>query len=611
MEGARGFMRNPNDVLSNLASKANNTEYKYKRLYRNLYNIEFYLLAYHKINAKEGNLTKGADGKTIDGMSIERIQNIIEELKEQSYRPHPVKRVYIPKVKQGKRPLGIPSFDDKLVQEVLRLILESIYEPQFLETSHGFRPKRSCHTAIIKIQRRFTGVKWFVEGDIKGFFDNINHHTLIGILRRRIDDEKFINLIWKFLKAGYLEDWRYHKTYSGVPQGGIISPLLANIYLNELDKYAEKYKKIFDSQTTKRRKPIEYKRIQYKVSDERKWLNENWSSLSKEQRKQKLKSIREKQKILSSMNCTDPMDGNFRRFNYVRYADDWIVGIIGSKQNAEDVKKDFANYLKSELKLDLSLEKTLVTNSKKKVRFLGYDLTVQRSSAIKKDKNGIPKRTYNGGVKIYVPHEKWVSSLLEKGALKIRPDGRWKILHRNTLIRLDDLEILSTYNAEIRGLYNYYRIANNACVLNKFKYVMEYSMYKTFASKYRKSKRKIIDKYSINGNFGVKYIVKGEEKIRFLYNEGFKRKRPVTEMKTDYLPTIMQYKGRTSLISRLEAQTCEICKTEEKPFEVHHVRKLKDLKGKKRWEQRMIARRRKTLVVCLKCHRDIHNGKLD
>ncbi|AQX56596.1 reverse transcriptase/maturase family protein [Priestia flexa] len=604
-------MRNPNDVLSSLVSKANHTEYKYKRLYRNLYNKDFYLLAYHKINAKEGNLTKGADGKTIDGMSIERIQNIIDKLREQSYQPHPVKRVYIPKAKQGKRPLGIPSFDDKLVQEVLRLILESIYEPQFLETSHGFRPQRSCHTALMKIQRRFTGVKWFVEGDIKGFFDNIDHHTLIGILRRKIDDEKFINLIWKFLKAGYLENWVYHKTYSGVPQGGIISPLLANIYLNELDKYAEKYKKNFDSQATKRKSLIEYKRVQYKVSDERKWLNENWNSLSKEQQKQKLKSIREKQKTLSSMNCTDPMDGNFRRLNYIRYADDWIIGIIGSKQDAEDVKKDFANYLKSELKLDLSLEKTLITNSRKMVRFLGYDLTVQRSSAIKKDKNGIPKRFYNGGVKIYVPHEKWVNSLLEKGALNIRPDGQWKIMHRNSLIRLDDLEILSTYNAEIRGLYNYYRIANNACVLNKFKYVMEYSLYKTFASKYRKSKSKIIDKYSINGTFGVKYNVKGEEKIRYLYNEGFKRQRPLTEMETDYLPTTMQYKGRNSLISRLEAQTCEICKTEEKPFEVHHVRKIKDLKGKNRWEQKMIARRRKTLVVCLKCHRDIHNGKLD
>ncbi|EEL96055.1 hypothetical protein bmyco0001_55570 [Bacillus mycoides DSM 2048] len=203
MEGARGFMRNQNDVLSSLASKANNTEYKYKRLYRNLYNIEFYLLAYHKINAKEGSLTKGADGKTIDGVSIERIQNIIEELREQSYRPHPVKRVYISKAKQGKRPLGIPSFDDKLVQEVLRLILESIYEPQFLETSHGFRSQRSCHTAIIKIQRRFTGVKWFVEGDIKGFFDNINHHILIGILRRRIDDEKFMpNFFAKWIPSG-------------------------------------------------------------------------------------------------------------------------------------------------------------------------------------------------------------------------------------------------------------------------------------------------------------------------------------------------------------------------------------------------------------------------
>ncbi|MBX9969771.1 group II intron reverse transcriptase/maturase [Priestia aryabhattai] len=604
-------MRNPNDVLSSLVSKAEHTEYKYKRLYRNLYNIDFYLLAYHKINAKEGNLTKGADGKTIDGMSIERIQNIIDKLREQSYQPHPAKRVYIPKEKQGKRPLGIPSFDDKLVQEVLRLILESIYEPQFLETSHGFRPQRSCHTALIKIQRRFTGVKWFVEGDIKGFFDNIDHHTLIGILRRRIDDEKFLNLIWKFLKAGYLENWVYHKTYSGVPQGGIISPLLANIYLNELDKYAEEYKKKFDSQTSKRKSLIEYKRVQYKVSDERKWLNENWNSLSKEQQKQKLKSIREKQKTLSSMNCTDPMDENFKRLNYIRYADDWIIGIIGSKQDAEDVKKDFANYLKSELKLDLSLEKTLVTNSRKMTRFLGYDVTVERSSAIKKDKNGIPKRSYNGGVKIYVPHEKWVNSLLEKGALNIRPDGQWKILHRNNLIRLDDLEILSTYNAEIRGLYNYYRIANNASVLNKFKYVMEYSLYKTFASKYRKSKGKIINKYSINGIFGVKYKVKGEEKIRYLYNEGFKRQKPLTEMETDYLPTIMQYKGRNSLISRLEAQTCEICKTEEKPFEVHHVRKIKDLKGKKRWEQKMIARRRKTLVVCLKCHRDIHNGKLD
>ncbi|MGG0486289.1 reverse transcriptase domain-containing protein [Priestia aryabhattai] len=604
-------MRNPNDVLSSLVSKADHTEYKYKRLYRNLYNIDFYLLAYHKINAKEGNLTKGADGKTIDGMSIERIQNIIDKLREQSYRPHPAKRVYIPKEKQGKRPLGIPSFDDKLVQEVLRLILESIYEPQFLETSHGFRPQRSCHTALIKIQRRFTSVKWFVEGDIKGFFDNIDHHTLIGILRRRIDDEKFLNLIWKFLKAGYLENWVYHKTYSGVPQGGIISPLLANIYLNELDKYAEEYKKKFDSQTSKRKSLIEYKRVQYKVSDERKWLNENWNSLSKEQQKQKLKSIREKQKTLSSMNCTDPMDENFKRLNYIRYADDWIIGIIGSKQDAEDVKKDFANYLKSELKLDLSLEKTLVTNSRKMARFLGYDVTVERSSAIKKDKNGIPKRSYNGGVKIYVPHEKWVNSLLEKGALNIRPDGQWKILHRNNLIRLDDLEILSTYNAEIRGLYNYYRIANNASVLNKFKYVMEYSLYKTFASKYRKSKGKIINKYSINGIFGVKYKVKGEEKIRYLYNEGFKRQKPLTEMETDYLPTIMQYKGRNSLISRLEAQTCEICKTEEKPFEVHHVRKIKDLKGKKRWEQKMIARRRKTLVVCLKCHRDIHNGKLD
>src|SRR6478735_1806723 len=449
-------MQSPIVVLSNLQKQSQKESYKFRRLYRNLYNSDFFLMAYDNLSKNDGALTMGVDKRTIDGFSIEDIERLILTLKDRSYQPFPSKRVYIPKKNGKKRPLGLPSFTDKMVQEVIRMILEAIYEPTFSISSHAYRKEKSCHTALQEIQRTFTGVKWFVEGDIKGFFDNIDHHTLIGILRRRIDDEKFINLIWKFLKAGYLENWVYHKTYSGVPQGGIISPLLANIYLNELDKYAEKYKKKFDSQTTKRKSLIEYKRIQYKVSDERKWLNENWNSLSKEQQKQKLKSIREKQKTLSSMNCTDPMDENFRRLNYIRYADDWIIGIIGNKQDAEDVKKDFANYLKSELKLDLSLEKTLVTNSRKMARFLGCDLTVQRSSAIKKDKNGIPKRLYNGGVKIYVPQEKWGNSLLEKGALNIRPDGQWKILHRNNLIRLDDLEILSTYNAEIRGLYNYY-----------------------------------------------------------------------------------------------------------------------------------------------------------
>ena len=196
-------MRSPENVLESLKSKACNKSYKYERLYRNLYNPQFYLLAYQRIQAKPGNMTAGTDGKTIDGMGMARINN-------------------------GKmRPLGIPSFDDKLMQEVVRLILESIYEPTFSDYSHGFRINRSCHTALRYVQKYFTGTKWFVEGDIKGCFDNVDHHVLIDILRKRIADEHFIGLLWKFLKAGCMEDWDYHNTYSGTPQGSIISPILA------------------------------------------------------------------------------------------------------------------------------------------------------------------------------------------------------------------------------------------------------------------------------------------------------------------------------------------------------------------------------------------------
>lgn len=236
-------MRNPIDVLNSLSEKSKNPSYRFQRLYRNLYNPEFYMLAYKNIYANDGSMTPGMDGTTLDGMSSRRIDGIIASLRDHSYQPKPARREYIPKKSDPnkKRPLGIPSANDKLVQEVVRLILESIYEPNFSENSHGFRPRKSCHTALLHLQRTFTGAKWFVEGDIKACFDDFDHHVLIDILRRRIDDEAFIALMWKFLKAGYMEQWEYHKTYSGTPQGSGISPILANIYLNELDRHITEY----------------------------------------------------------------------------------------------------------------------------------------------------------------------------------------------------------------------------------------------------------------------------------------------------------------------------------------------------------------------------------
>ena len=193
-------------------------------------------------------------------------------------------------------------------------------------------------------------------------------------------------------------------------------------------------------------------------------------------------------------------------------------------------------------------------------------------------------------------------------------DGKeiWKPKARYSMKDSDDLEILRTYNSEIRGFYNYYSIANNSSIINSFKYIMEYSMYKTYATKYRTTKRRIIAKYRIGKDFGVKYKTKdGKEKICLFYNEGFKRKDKIIRTDVDSIKDKRIYLGRTSLIQRLEANACELCGAENVPIEIHHVRKLKDLKGKKFWEKFMIARNRKTLALCHQCHVDLHHGRLD
>ncbi|WP_154975141.1 reverse transcriptase domain-containing protein [Priestia megaterium] len=602
-------MRSPNNVLNSLASKSNDSTYKFKRLYRNLYNPEFYYIAYQKMYAKEGNMTQGTDGKTIDGMSIKRIDNLIEALKTESYQPKPVRRVYIPKKNGNRRPLGIPSIEDKLIQEIIRMILESIYEGTFSKFSHGFRPQKSCHTALMQIKTHFDGARWFVEGDIESFFDNINHHKLIQILRKRIHDEKFINLIWKFLRAGYLENWEYHKTYSGTPQGGIISPILANVYLNEFDKYVEQLVLKFNK-GTKRKPSSEYKRICNKIGRIRNILRND--ELSTDKQRDIILMIKELREERSKIPVVKPNDEDFKRMYYTRYADDFLIGMIGSKQEAQQVKQKLTKFLKEELQLNLSQEKTLITHSSKPAQFLGYDVMVSRNQDRKMCKDGRMRRSKSYTCTLYVPHKKWVDKLKDLRVLKITPDGTWKPVHRTSLIDLDDLEILRIYNAQIRGMYNYYRLAKNVSVLNKFYYHMKYSMYKTFANKYKTTIKKITRKYCENGVFTVTYSTKKGLQKCTLYSDGFTCNPSVKDNSTtDLLVNEQKNKGETSLIDRLKATTCEWCGKTNSPLEMHHVRKIKDLKGKAKWEKWMIGRQRKTVALCLKCHRDLHNGKLD
>lgn len=605
-------MRNPQLILECLSKHSNDNTYKYSRLYRLLYNEELFYVAYQKIYAKQGNMTRGINNATIDDMTNQRILSLIEKLRDETYQPTPFRRTYIKK-KNGKlRPLGIPTFDDKLVQEVVRIILECIYEGHFEDTSHGFRPNRSCHTAISHIVKHFTGTKWFIEGDIKSFFDNIDHNILINILRERITDERFLRLIRKFLKAGYMEEWEFHKTYSGTPQGGIISPILANIYLDKLDKYIKEYAISFNI-GEKRALNLPYYRLQDKITRN---LNKARKALTEEDKNKFLGIVNDSRKEQRKLPNGDPMDENFKRLQYVRYADDFLIGIIGSKEDCRKVKTELSEFISSKLKLELSDEKTLITHaSQSHAKFLNFEISVNNSadykwvSSLKRY-----KRFLSGIVKVKMPKAVVKAKLIELSAMKINiVNGKevWKPTSRRFLTNFDDLTILYQYNAEIRGLYNYYCIALNSSELKDFKYIMEYSMYNTFAMKYRCKRSEILDKYRKNGNFTITYKRKNnKENNAVFYNQGFRRKKKTLYSNvSDTKPNIYQYGFRTSLMERIKAEKCELCGAENVPIHMHHVRKVKDLKGKEVWEIVMLSMNRKTLAVCEDCHRKIHGWK--
>ncbi|MFT9076000.1 reverse transcriptase domain-containing protein [Ethanoligenens sp.] len=601
-------MRSPVEVLNSLQTKTAVKGYLFERLYRNLYNPNFYLIAYQNIYNNSGSMTRGIDGQTLDGMGMERIYHIIKMLKDHSYRPNPVHRQYIPKANGKVRPLGIPSADDKLIQEVVKMILEGIYEPTFSKCSHGFRPGRSCHTALDQIQRTYTGIKWFVEGDIKGCFDNIDQHVLIQILRRKIRDEHFIALIWKFLRAGYMENWRYHETYSGAAQGSIISPILANIYMNELDVYMQEYKQHFDT-GQKRADNLEYSRRKARWYEFKKSVEKKWNTLSEEDRSYAQAKLEAKRQAWAALPSMNPMDESYRRITYCRYADDFLIGVIGSKMDAERIKENIKTFLSEHLKLELSLEKTLITHTTGKARFLGYDVTTTKPSSEFIRRNGARYRRTAGIIKLYVPKEKWVKNLLEKNILWIQKDEtgkeRWMPVARSSFVNRAPVEIVGTFNAEIRGLYNYYALACNVSVLSKYRYVMEYSMYKTFACKYRCPMVKAKLRYWRDGIFSVPYVTStGTEKQIPFYHDGFKKKKLSRDNQIDISPkpvSVYNFHPK-ELIVRILKGKCELCGKRDDTLKVYQVKKLSELRENLEWEALMTRMRRKTLAVCHDCY---------
>ena len=600
-------MKPTTEILARISQNSlANKEEVFTKLYRYLLRPNIYFVAYKNLYANNGAATKGVNEDTADGFSEAKIDSIIKALADETYQPMPVRRTYIQKKNNRKklRPLGIPTFTDKLVQEVLRMILEAVYEPIFLDVSHGFRPKRSCHTALKQLRREFNGTRWFVEGDIKGCFDNINHTVLVGLLSNKIKDARITKLIYKFLKAGYLENWQYHKTYSGTPQGGIISPLLANIYLHELDKFVMKLKSEFDTPGVGQITP-EYRELHNEI----KRLSHRLTKVTGEEREMVLAEYKPKRQKLMTIPCTAQTD---KKLKYVRYADDFLIAVKGNREDCQWIKSKLAEFIGDTLKMELSEDKTLITHSSKCARFLGYDVRVRRSGKIKRGGPGhVKMRTLNGGVELLVPlNDKIRQFVFTKGVAIQKEDGSMFPVHRKYLIGLTDLEIVSVYNAELRGICNYYGMASNFCKLHYFSYLMEYSCLKTLASKHKTSLSKIIDKFSDGtGKWGVPYETKMGSKRRYFANYADCKGKGSA---TDYISNAAVVYGYAvnTLENRLKAKVCELCGTTESDhYEVHHINKLKNLKGKERWEIAMIAKHRKTLVVCRDCHRSIIHKK--
>jgi len=566
-----------------------------ERAYRLLFQRDLYLMAYGKIYRNAGAATRGSTSETVDEMSLQKRDTIIEALRSERYRWTPARRVYIEKKNSTKkRPLSMPTWSDKLLQEVIRLILESYFEPTFSNSSHGFRPERGCHTALRQIDDTWHGVNWFIEGDIKACFDSLSHEMLLATLTQHIHDGRFLRLMRELLQAGYLEEWKYHTTLSGAPQGGIVSPTLSNIYLSKLDTYVENVLIPMYTKGARRKKNREYDNL----------LCQAYRLRKRGQYTEAAKARKAAQKLPS----VDLNDADYRRLKYVRYADDWLLGLIGTKEEAEQIKEQVKDYLHEELQLDLSDEKTLITHARTEAaRFLSYQISASQDDTRQTNR----KRSVNGGMRLRVPPD-----LVKKKCQKYQNNNT--PIHRKELTNNTGYSIVAQYQSEFRGFVEYYQLANDLYRLNSLKWIMEQSLAKTLATKFKVTVNKVHKQYgaswTVDGKVskGLQVIVQREGKKPLIAKwGGIPLKRKLQAILNDQPPTL--WPSRSELEKRLLADTCELCGSQDR-VEVHHIRALKDLEQKGRqekplWAKVMSARKRKTLVVCWSCHRSIHAGK--
>jgi group II intron reverse transcriptase/maturase len=569
-----------------------------EELYRQMFNPQLYLLAYGRIYANKGAMTPGATQETVDGMSMGKIGRVIDAMRRERYRFRPVRRVHIPKKNGKTRPLGMPAWSDKLVGEVVRLLLEAYYEPVFSGRSHGFRPGRGCHTALREVANTWTGTTWFVEGDISDCFGSLDHQVMVSALAEKIRDNRFLRLMRNMLTAGYLEDWVWGATLSGVPQGGIASPVLSNIYLHKLDTFVETVLIPEYTRGSLRARNPEYRTVERAIASAR--------------RRQDRAQVRSLYQRLHSLPSQDPRDPGYRRLRYCRYADDTLLGFAGPKAEAEEIKRRLAVFLRDELKLELSPEKTLITHARtQRARFLGYEIAVASSARRTRRPSGTDRRnrrSVNGTVVLHVP----AAVVRARSAPYL---SRGKPACQNPMVNEADYNIVARFGAEYRGIVQYYLLAGDVFRLHRLRWVMETSMLKTLAGKHRSTvskmsarhKAKVQTPHGLRTRFEARVERTGRKPLVAWFG-GIPLKRQRTAVLTDRQHTGPVYPNR-QLVTRLLKGRCELCERPDS-IQVHHVRALADLtrpgQPQPPWAQAMAKSRRKSLVVCGDCHDLIH-----
>jgi group II intron reverse transcriptase/maturase len=584
-------------------------EWVNRDLYRLLYKSDLYEVAYEQIRSDPGNMTAGTDGKTLDGFSFKTIARLIESIRDESFQFKPAKRIYIPKANGKMRPLGIPSPLDKIVQGAIRMVLEAIYDSPygafFSNSSHGFRPYRSCHSALREFGETWTAVPWFVEGDIKACFDEIDHHILVSLMQRKIDDGRFIGLIWKALRAGFLWMHERKNTLMGTPQGSGISPILANIYLHKLDAFVEQLRKKHEKGDKRRAHP-EYKRIcrkrgyALKVSD--------GTAADKQ-------AIRDLTKQMRQLPSVDTHDPNYIRIRYLRYADDWILGVIGPRSLAEQLKDEIEVFLRENLKLTLSPDKTLITHAAtEEAKFLGVRLKMSRNkpgdalmrTVRRSGGRAFKKRATGFSPQLLAPIDKLVAKLHAKGFCdKVGFPGSkagWTLLDANQIITL--------FNSNLWGLLNYYRFVDNFGAMSRIQYILRFSLAKTLAHKFKTSMRKIFRKYGKNLCFHWQLPNGTIREIAFKENTDWSVQCDAYMVNP---PNIDQLRWHVTLRTRSKLGfPCLICGS-EKDVEMHHVRHIRKMgvRPPTGFTAVMRALNRKQVPVCHDCHWKIHRGEYD